>query len=974
MTRNVVMPTALRCGYRVSPLGVEPDRVRFSWQLEGEDSSARQRAYQLVVRRTGTVPAADATLWDSGRVDSAESVDVAYGGSPLVAAARYCWEVRVWDSAESLSPWSAPAFFEVAKGDGAHWSAEWIGLGPGTVPHPVPSGPGLGDRELDALAPAPYFRREFALDKAIARARLTMTALGVYEATVNGGAVGEAVLAPGWTDYAKRCLYQTYDVTATLVRGANALAVTVADGWACGFYGFDPKRRGSHYATEPWLLAELVVEYEDGSEVRVPTDSSWRSATGAVVHADLLMGERREFALEPVGWRLAGYDDASWRRVETRQIGEVKLVADQGPAIVPSMDMPARTITRLSNGAVVVDFGQNLVGWVELAPHAEPGTEVTVRHGEVLNADGSLYGENLRTARATDSYVVGGEDDRLAPGFTFHGFRYAEISGWPGELAPTDVTAVVVHSDMARTGWLDTGDEMLDRLHANVVWSWRGNSLGIPTDCPQRDERMGWTGDIAAFAPTAGYLYDCAGFLASWLVDLALEQSRRGGVVPVVVPDALATSGTAAAAWGDAATLVPEALYRSFGDVTVLETQYESMRAWVEVERSRAGDDHLWTGGFQYGDWLDPSAPPEDPARAKTDPDVVASAYYYRSTSALAAAARVLGRAEEAREYELLAGRIRSAFVREYVTEAGRVLSDAHSAYALAIAFGLLDDPGRRAGAGDRLAELARAYGYRIRSGFVGTPIVCDALVATGHPWTAFRLLTETGCPSWLYPVSMGATTIWERWDSMLEDGSVNPGQMTSFNHYALGAVADWMHRAIGGIAPGSPGYRLVEISPVPGGGLRGARARLETGYGRVEVAWALAGEVLTLSAQIPANSRARVTLPGREAFEVGSGTHEWSVEVPGGGSDEAAGGTAAGAAASDALGLESSLAEIVDDGDAMAVLLAVFAELDYRPGLSWTEKGAWRSDSRLGDSLVMLPAGGRERVARALAELDVRR
>ncbi len=941
--------TSLRAGGRNRPVFLATSRPALSWQVVSAMPGWIQQGCEIEVVRSGSA--------EVSRLDGDASQAVAWPARPLGAYETASARVRVRAGGE---PWSPPSeWLELRTGP----------LGPADWVAPFVAAP----RASPGERPVVRFRRAFDLGGDVRCAVLSVTAHGVYHAVLNGRTVGDEVLAPGWTAYADRLLFQSYDVTDLLLPGGNVLGVSVADGWYRERYGFGG-RTAVVYEGAAALSAQLRIERLDGAVDWIVTGPEWSASdVGPVLSASIYQGEHYDARLED-----RAFVDPD---VDLRDGSAAVVVTADATRLRPSFAPPVREIETLrpvalssaASGATIVDFGQNLVGWLRLRVDAPGGTTVRLRHAEVLQ-HGELAVGPLRDAAATDSYTSSGAGEATwSPRFTFHGFRYAEISGWPGELAPTDVTAVVVHSDMARTGWLDTGDEMLDRLHANVVWSWRGNSLGIPTDCPQRDERMGWTGDIAAFAPTAGYLYDCAGFLASWLVDLALEQSRRGGVGPVVVPDALATSGTAAAAWGDAATLVPEALYRSFGDVTVLETQYESMRAWVEVVRSRAGDDHLWTGGFQYGDWLDPSAPPEDPARARTDPDVVASAYYYRSTSALAAAARVLGRAEEAREYEFLAGQIRSAFVREYVTEAGRVLSDAHSAYALAIAFGLLDDPGRRAGAGDRLAELARAYGYRIRSGFVGTPIVCDALVATGHPWAAFRLLTETGCPSWLYPVSMGATTIWERWDSMLEDGSVNPGQMTSFNHYALGAVADWMHRTIGGIAPGSPGYRLVEICPVPGGGLQGARSRLETGYGRVEVAWALAGEVLTLSAQIPANSRARVTLPGREAFEVGSGAHEWSVEVPGGGPDKAAGGTAA-AAASDAIGLESSLAEIVDDGDAMAVLLAVFAELDYRPGLSWTEKGAWRSDSRLGDSLVMLPAGGRERIARALAELDVRR
>jgi alpha-L-rhamnosidase len=385
------------------------------------------------------------------------------------------------------------------------------------------------------------------------------------------------------------------------------------------------------------------------------------------------------------------------------------------------------------------------------------------------------------------------------------------------------------------------------------------------------------------------------------------------------------------------------------------------MRAWVEAVRRRAGGDHLWTGDFQFGDWLDPSAPPHNPAAANTDADLVATAYYYRSTERLAAAARLIGRLADADEYERLAADIRAAFVREYVTDAGRLMSDAHTAYALAIVFGLIDGE-RRQRTGDRLAELARAYAYRVRTGFVGTPLVCDALARTGHLDTAYRLLLERGNPSWLYPITMGATTIWERWDSMLPDGSINPGEMTSFNHYALGAVADWMQRTIGGIAPAEPGYRVLAIRPSPGGGLTSASAAFDTGYGRVETSWRIADGSFTLELTVPANTEALVVLPGEDReVRVGSGRHSWTVTV------------APGEPTTPKLSMESALAEIADDPEAKDALERLFSELGYFIGLGWTESGRWRSDTRLGSSLMMFPSENRPRVEALLEQLNAR-
>jgi alpha-L-rhamnosidase len=464
------------------------------------------------------------------------------------------------------------------------------------------------------------------------------------------------------------------------------------------------------------------------------------------------------------------------------------------------------------------------------------------------------------------------------PRFTFHGFRYAEVEGWPGTLHLDDFRAVVCHSDLERTGWFECSDPLVNRLYENVVWSMRGNFLDVPTDCPQRDERLGWTGDIQVFAPTACFLYDTAGFLTSWLADLAADQNDAG-VVPFVIPNVIGRTLTPAAAWGDAAVIVPWVLYQHYSDVGVLAEQFESMRAWVDLIANVAGEGHLWNRGFQFGDWLDPGAPPDRPGDARTDPHIVATAYFARSAELLGQAAGVIGRTDEAARYLALASQVREAFNAEYVTSAGRVLSDSSTAYALVLQFGLLRDADQRRHAGARLVELVRDNGYRISTGFVGTPLICDALCSVGAYDTAYRLLTQRECPSWLYPVTRGATTIWERWDSLRPDGSVNPGEMTSFNHYALGAVADWLHRTVGGLAPAVSGYRRLDIRPQPGGGLTHARARHRTPYGMAECAWEIKEGQIKVVVVVPPNATASVILPGGETapVEVGSGTHTWS-------------------------------------------------------------------------------------------------
>jgi alpha-L-rhamnosidase len=709
------------------------------------------------------------------------------------------------------------------------------------------------------------------------RARLYMTALGVYEMQLNGVTVGDHVLDPGWTSYHHRLRYQTFDVTSLLHEGRNAIGAILGDGWYRGRFGFDGGRRNI-YGDRLALLAQLEITYANGTMEQIVTDETWRAARGPILASDIYDGETYDARRELPGWLSAGYDDRDWVGVRALDWDFTTLVAPNGPPVRRTQLLEPLAITTSPSGRIIVDFGQNLVGRLRITVRGQAGQTVTLRHAEILQ-DGELCVRPLRTAQATDRYTLRGDGvESWEPRFTFHGFRYAEVDGWPGVLRPENIRAVVCHSDMERTGWFECSDPLINRLHENVVWSMRGNFLDVPTDCPQRDERLGWTGDLLAFAPTACFLYDCAGFLTSWLTDLAAEQTAEG-VVPFVVPNILPMHPLPAAAWGDAAVFVPWVLYQRYGDIGILATQYESMCAWVDLVTSIAGEKRLWNRGFQFGDWLDPSAPADKPGAGPTSPYVVATAYYARSAELLGQIAVVLGRAEDAVRYLRLAAEIRDAFDAEYVTPAGRVMSDSETAYALALQFGLLKDAGQRQHAGIQLAALVRNSAYHIGTGYVGTPLICDALCSVGEYDTAFHLLKQQGCPAWLYPVTMGATTIWERWDSLLPDGSVNLNKMTSFNHYALGAVADWLHRTVAGLAPGAPGYRRIAIEPHPGGGLTSAQARHITPYGLAESGWAIVGEQIELVVVVPPNTTASVTLPERDGqpIEVGAGTHRWS-------------------------------------------------------------------------------------------------
>lgn len=717
---------------------------------------------------------------------------------------------------------------------------------------------------------APQLRSEFTLAEghgAVTSATLTLSALGVVEAWLNGRPVSSDLLTPGWSSYEWRLRFATYDVTS-LVEATSVLGLALGNGWFRGRLGWSG--RSAFYGTELGAFAQLEVTFEDSTTQVIATDENWTAGPSAVLANDLYDGETIDARRRDDSWLHSRFVDDNWVGVHALDFDTQVLTPYIGPHVSRWNELPVKEITTSPSGKMLVDFGQNLVGWLRVTVKGLKGTEISIKHAEVLE-NGELGTRPLRSALATDRYILSGGDDVFEPTFTFHGFRYAEIIGWPGELKPEDLVAVAIGSDLERIGTFRTSDPMLNQFHENVIWGMRGNFVDVPTDCPQRDERLGWTGDIAAFAPTAAFLFNVDSFLSDWLRNVAAEQAHHDGIIPFVVPDVLKyldrpgglpeTESTAI--WSDAGVWVPWALYQAYGDEQILQNQFDSMASHMRHVRSLLSPNGLWDTGFQFGDWLDPDAPPEDPAKAKADTGVVATACAYRSATIMAETAKVLGLTAEHAEFAELAANLRTAFNEHYV-DAGRVFSDCATVYALAIVFELLDEADETA-AGERLAELAEKSGYRISTGFAGTPFITDALTQTGHLDDAYRMLLQRENPSWLYPVTMGATTVWERWDSMLPDGSINPGEMTSFNHYALGAVADWMHRVIGGIAPFAPGYSRVLIAPRPGGGLTEAETTLETPHGHIAVHWIVAGDEFTVDADVPAGVEGVLRLPGQE-------------------------------------------------------------------------------------------------------------
>lgn len=856
-----VQVSPVRFEHHREPFGIGEASPRLSWIIESQTPNWLQTGYEIEAR----LPSGAAT---TGRMESNESLLVAWPFSPLGSRDRASLRVRIWGSnAAAPSPWSDWSDVEIGLLDRSDWAAEAIS-------------PAIPD-DRAVVPPVHLFRRGFTTSAPIAQARLYATAHGVYDFEINGRPVGDQVMAPGWTSYNHRLRYQTYDVTAHLRQGANALGAWVGEGWFRGRLVWGAGRRNI-WGTQAGLLAQLEITYEDGSSVTIATDRSWKSSTGGTLSAEIYDGETFDARLEPVGWTLPEFDDTGWQPASIGAFDFSRLIAPMGPPVRRTQLVPAAKVITSPSGKTILDFGQNLVGRLRFQVSGEAGTTIVIRHAEVLE-HGELGVRPLRKAKATDRYTLrGGGVEVWEPRFTFHGFRYAEVSGWPGAVDPAAFDAVVLHSDLAPTGAFDSSSPLLNQLHRNAIWSMRGNFLDVPTDCPQRDERLGWTGDIQVFAPAASFLYDCSGMLASWLKDLAAEQFENAdGIPPLVSPDVVAVGRMAATAWGDATTVVPTVLYERFGDIEILREQYASAKAWVDLVAKCAGDRYLWDSQWQFGDWLDPAAPPEDAANTRTDMGLVATAYLAHSAQLLSNMGSTLGNVDDAATYADLSARVREAFAREFITASGRVASESQTAYSLAIRFDLFASDEQRQHGYERLAHLVHANHYRIGTGFVGTPLICDALDDAGQTQLAYRMLLETSCPSFGYPVTIGATTIWERWDSMLPNGEINPGEMTSFNHYALGAVVDFLHRTVAGIAPAEPGYRQLRFRPKPGGDLTSATATLDTPYGRASSSWTLERNTFRLAIEVPANTSAIVELPdGSTPVEVGSGAWQYAVEV----------------------------------------------------------------------------------------------
>lgn len=857
-------PSDLRCEYHENPVGIGEVSPRLAWIVNDPRRGAAQTAYQVLVASSSQRLAHDkGDLWDSGRVASDQSTQVAYEGRALRSRQPCWWKVRVWDVHHKPSPWSAAAWWEMGLLQLSDWSARWIGS-------TLVGSPDTG-------APAPLLRCGFHLDGKPVRARLYATALGLYECRINGRCVGHDVLTPGWTDYARRVPVQTYDITDALEMGKNAIGAMLGDGWYCGHV--------NHFGRQVWgdrprFMAQIEVEFADGRTQRVVTDDTWRTAQGPIIANDLFMGEVYDARHEQPGWDGPEFDDGAWSPVRVFSIEPIKMDPSPGPRVrrmvslcSTSVRSPGHSVFVHSRAGYIFDLGQNICGRVRLKVRARPGQVFTLRHAETLNPDGTLYVQNLRSARATDSYTARGEGEEIyEPRFTFHGFRYVEVHGF-AEPPPLDaVTGIVLHSDMELTGGFECSDPLLNRLHANIQWSQRGNFLEVPTDCPQRDERMGWTGDAQLYARTAAFNMDVAAFFTKWQRDLVDAQGEQGSF-PMYAPRPREHGEDGGPGFADAGIICPWTIYLCFGDHRILERHYPSMTAFMDFlertspQRIRGGEDSTAFAGF--GDWLAIDA--VEPGRAPTPKPLIGTAYYAHIAGIMSRIAAVLGRENDRRRYARLQTQIVKAFNHHFVTPAGRILGNTQTAYAMALAFDLLPEE-QREQAVRHLVRLIEERGGHLSTGFLGTPLLCPVLSRFGRTDVAFQLLMRKTYPSWLYPVTLGATTMWERWNSWTPERGFADAGMNSFNHYAYGAIGQWLYAAVAGIDldPGCPGYKHVIIHPQPGGGLTWAKGQLQSPYGIIATHWTLTNGRFTLELTVPPNTTATVHLPGGAATESG--------------------------------------------------------------------------------------------------------
>ena len=868
----------VKCEFRYVDVGLA--KPVFSWKLLSDKRDVIQTAYHIkVATDIKSLQAEKELAWDTGKIQSDQSAYIHYNGTTLKSRQKYYWQVTVWDNKgasfrSSVQEWICG----LSESD---WQANWI------------------QRERkEGEEQVVLFRKIFDTPKPIQSAYLYVTSHGIYEAEINGERVGDQLFTPGWTTYPKRLQYQVYDVAKQLQKGKNAIAISVSEGWYKG-----PLLGAHHvYGDKVALLSQLEIVFKDGSKEIVSTDQSWKTTVeGPVVRSGLYNGEiydaRKKYSFSSVDYK----ENSLWSNAVLSDKQSYKeLISSIAPPVRRHEVVKPKQIITTPKDETVIDFGQNLIGRLRFSVNGEKGDSIRFSHAEVLDKEGNFYTHNLRSAKQQIVYhLQGGGVELYEPLFTFQGFRYVRVEGKKELIDMNNIEAVVIHSDMPQTGKFTTSNELLNQLQHNILWGQKSNFLDIPTDCPQRDERLGWTGDAQVFFNTASFNMDVSSFFVKWLADLRAEQLDNGGV-PGIIPNIWGTGeqNIGQTGWADAATIIPWQWYKAYGDKQMLEDSYSSMLKWVDYIESRS-TDHLWNKSWHHGDWLH-YMPNNvwDNAPAFTDKTLLAQAFYVYTLQNIINTAQVLDKKEDEAKYSRLLQQVKDKFVNEFVTPAGAIMSNTQTAYVLALQFDILPEA-MRAEAARRLVALVEQYGNHISTGFLGTPHICHVLSRFGYQDVAYRLLLQEDFPSWLYPVKRGATTIWERWDGIKPDGTFQDEAMNSFNHYAYGAIGDWMYKNIGGInqKKESTGYKNLIISPKPGGNISSSAIEFESVYGKVACSWYIEGKQMTMNVEVPPNTIADVIIPDirrgdvsesgkkvaldlNNTYKVGSGKYSFSFEI----------------------------------------------------------------------------------------------
>ena len=885
---------ALRCEYLKNPLGIDIVEPRFGWKLQSARQNVLQSAYQVIVYATEDLREA---IWDSGKVASDNSTHVAYGGSALESRQRYYWRVRVWDEQDTPSEWSQIAFWEMGLLQPTDWQASWV------EPQQDPTEPepnihffqNLGtvspqpDSDYSRLKPAQYLRKTFSSAGKVTKARIYATAHGVYHLQVNGVRVGDFELAPEATAYEQYLQYQTYDVTDMITAGTNVIGAILADGWYCGRLGLPGD--SCQYGNKLALLFQLEIRYEDGSIQHIVSDETFKSTTGALIYSDLFIGERYDATQDLMDWHQSTYNDSAWQAVQKVEYGYANLRAQYGEPLRAVMEIAPCAILITPKGETVIDLGQNIAGRIRMQVQGDAGTQITLDHSEVLDIDGNFLHRIMgRNKDQRDVYILKGDGVEVyEPLFTMHGFRYVRVSGYPSKLRLEDFTGIVIASDLQDTGTFTCSDKRINRLQENIHWSQRGNLVSIPTDCPQR-ERAGFTGDAQVFTPTASFNMDVAAFFVRWLRNLQAEQHADGQVTTTVpywksyidIANQIQGGVHTSAGWGDACVIVPWVLYQTYGDKRILEENYAMMLRWLAyvqqqaetgiperlngklTDDARARQQYLWNTGFHFGDWLIPSLSGGDHSplkAAEKTKEIAASCFYAYTTNLMAQIATVLDRTDDIERFTQLNIKIREAFSKEYIAANGTLFSHYQGMYVLALKMNMAAIE-QRPLLTQHLVELIAENDYRLDTGFLSVPFLMDVLCDNGREDVAYRLLFQTECPSWLYEVEHGATTIWESWDAIMPDGTV---KLTSFNHYAFGAIGDWLYRFVAGLDKNQPGYKHIIIEPHPHKNLSNVRATYQSIYGEIISEWEVLNDTMKINITIPPNTTATVRLPHAE-------------------------------------------------------------------------------------------------------------